>query len=68
MIAGLEMVDRDGHKGKVLMSAAWHGAAFTRAKRMPPLARVLNAEGKVKDHDDLLAKMKTAFGAKWKDG
>jgi len=44
------------------MSTAWHTAAFTRAKRMPPFNKAINPDGKVKSRDDLVNQLKARFG------
>lgn len=45
------------------MSAAWHGAAFGRAKRMPRLESVLGEKkkpGQLASNDHLLAMLRAA--------
>lgn len=43
------------------MAAAWHGAAFTRSKKMPKLLNVLGERRKVKaqTHEQMLAVMQS---------
>lgn len=52
------------------MNAAWHGAAFGRTKRMPPLSAVLQEKnvGAYKSNDEMLVMLRqaTKHGAKLK--
>lgn len=46
------------------MSQAWHTAAMTRAKRMPPFSRIVSAkERAAQSSAEIVAALKLKFGA-----
>ena len=57
------MGEKRHYDARALMSAAWHSAAFQRAKRMPPLARVIgDTERKANSTDEIVQALKMKFG------
>jgi hypothetical protein len=46
------------------LAQAWYQAAWSRAKRLPPLERVVRKPVKVRDQKDLVKKMAGMFGVK----
>ena len=59
------MNERRHEQAKIMMSQAWHTAAFYKAKRMPPFSRVVgDTDRKVRSSDDLVSALKMKFGVK----
>ncbi|QQN73955.1 hypothetical protein [Croceicoccus sp. YJ47] len=56
-IAGYTNRERSAHRE--MMYGAWHGAAFQRAKKMPPLNQVLGDKRKAQTPEQMLAIMQS---------
>ena len=69
LIASKSMGKRYGDEVRQGMAQAWHTAAFTRAKRLPHLSRVIgDTERTPKSADDIVASLKMKFGEVNSDG
>lgn len=63
LVASEAMSERRSDESKMMMSQAWHAAAFQRSKRMPPLARVIgDTDRKLRSTDDLVTSLQQKFG------
>jgi hypothetical protein len=63
LVATRAMSKRRGDEAKRGMAEAWHIAAFTRSKRMPPLNKILgDREPAPKSADHLVEALKAKFG------
>jgi len=64
--------EREGRRIKVALSAAWHGAAFERSRKMPPLQSVIGQIGRrdpaevwqPKSSAEIVKVLKARFGVK----
>ena len=55
------------HEGeaRMMMSMAWHTAAFTRSKRLPPFHRVVgDTERAARSPEEIVKALKLKFGVK----
>jgi hypothetical protein len=69
LIASKAMGKRHGNEARQSMAQAWHIAAFTRAKRLPHLSRVIgDTERKPKSADEIVSALKMKFGEVTSDG
>ncbi len=59
------MGKRHENDARMKMSAAWHTAAFTRSKRLPPFHRIVgDTERAARSPEEIVAALKIKFGAK----
>jgi len=69
LIASKAMGKRIGDEARLGMANAWHTAAFTRAKRLPPFSRVVgDTERAPKSADDIVKALQMKFGGVKSDG
>ncbi|MBK5105110.1 MAG: hypothetical protein JJE42_12755 [Burkholderiales bacterium] len=69
LIASKAMGKRLGDEARQGMAHAWHTAAFTRAKKLPHLSRVIgDTERKPKSADDIVKALQMKFGEVKSDG
>ncbi len=59
------MGKRQEGDARMKMSMAWHTAAFTRSKRLPPFHRVVgDTERAARSPEDIVTALKRKFGVK----
>lgn len=59
------MGKRKADEARQMMAAAWHNAAFQRARRMPPLHRIIgDTERPAQSGEEIAAALKLKFGVK----
>jgi len=69
LIASKAMGKRLSDEARQGMAQAWHIAAFTRAKRLPHLSRVIgDTERRPKSADDIVKALQMKFGGVKSDG
>jgi len=69
LIASRAMGKRLSDEARQGMAQAWHIAAFTRAKRLPHLSRVVgDTERRPKSADDIVKALQMKFGGVKSDG
>lgn len=69
LVASRAMSKRRGDDARHTMAVGWHIAAFTRSKRLPPLARVIgDTERTPKSSSEIVKALQMKFGGVKSDG